>query len=186
MHREYSFLGSEHHTRAQQQPHPTLTLWHQRGSALGKQNKSILASPAVATMCHWHRLGVTPLGSSPCPQQATAPQCQGHHMPTHRQGENLDLVPSLGISSCSFLEVWQPQNCHQDSAWPSTTNLLQLSSSCYRCQELGQDGQAGSCTCSQHCNWGETGAPWDCLHSSKRAYERKIDQVQMSDFSAGP
>lgn len=67
VHREYSFLGTEHHTRAQQESHPTLTLWHQRGSALGVQNKSILASPADATTCHWHWHGVTPLSSSPCP-----------------------------------------------------------------------------------------------------------------------
>lgn len=203
VHRENSFLGTEHHSRAQQQPHPTPPCDTRRALPWEcKINQSwhhqLMPPRAIGTGTVSHH-GAIPLAHKQastlcqCPHVPTVPvspraQCQCHHESTCRQGGTLDLVPSLGISSCSFPEVWQPQNCHQDPAWPSTTSCSPPNSApaATNTRSPGQDSEAGTCSQAQHCSWGEAGAPWGCLSSSKRAHQRKTAQEQRSDFRLGP
>lgn len=136
---EYSFLGTEHHPRAQRSPCGARGALPWESKINQSWHHQLMPPRAIGTAwCHTSKQLPLPTAG----RHTAAAQCQCHHVPTRRQGGNLDyLVPSLGISSCSFLEVWQPQNCHHDPAWPSITTLLQLfppkfSSSCYKCQEL--------------------------------------------------
>lgn len=169
----HTFLGRQHHTRAQQQPHPTLTLWNQRGSALGEQNKSILASPADATMCHWHWHGVTPLSSSPCPQagqHAVAVPVSPHaHTQTRREsgfnsifGDQQLLLPRSLVGPDLLPGPSMAQHHHPPpAAFPHTQLLLVRMPGA-----LGRTARLVHAPAPGHCNWGEAGAPWGCLSSS--------------------
>lgn len=150
--REYSFLGTEHHPRAQRSPCGARGALPWESKINQSWHHQLMPPRAIGTAwCHTSKQLPLPTAG----RHTAAAHCQCHHVPTRRQEGNLDyLVPSLGISSCSFLKFGSPRTATSTQHGPASPP----SSSCFppnsappatNARSSGQDGQAGTCTRSR-------------------------------------